>query len=599
MEYQYAKYADGIILRYNLKHKSGSEYGDKPCPNCGGTDRFWIANHQGRLVHHCRKECNFIDRQKALQRDGVLPVEFEAAPPQKQFSSDTPYHIRKRIDLLGNAAVCDGDTVVVEIVDIRTGELRGNQRIKPDGLKKFTPQMRKEGAGTFIGEPTDVLFVTEGWADAVIVHRATGRQALFALDASNLPKNVAILREMVRSVIVAADNDDKGIKAAKASGVPWTAPMNAGDDWWDVFNAVGLAGVKKGLARSFAPSANDDGHPIKIKSENDFIDSLEMPEPIVDGLIARGRHISLTANTGHAKTAMAAFIMIAVSEPEHVCWDRVSEGCDVLFCSGENPDDLKMRMLGHRSVNNNLQGKRRHYIEGIFDVDQSYQAIREKADTIADLGLIIIDARQAFQSVENDNDNAENLRFASACRKLTFLPSRPAVLVLCHPNKKATKDDLIPRGGSAYLNEVDANLSQWRSGEIVTLHWSGKIRGRDFDPIKFKLKNVTHPRLLDRQRRPIETVILEKMDEFSAYELQKETLKIEDKILLSVQKHPEQSIADRCFDCGLKNDKNEAQKSTMHRHLQSLSEQKFIKKVRRRWELTPAGKTEVERLQND
>ena len=89
------------------------------------------------------------------------------------------------------------------------------------------------------------------------------------------------------------------------------------------------------------------------------------------------------------------------------------------------------------------------------------------------------------------------------------------------------------------------------------------------------------------------------MDELSAYELQKETLKIEDTILMSVHKNPEQSIADRCFDCGLKNDKNEAQKSTMHRHLQSLSEQKFIKKVRRRWELTPAGKKEVERLQND
>ena len=598
MEFSYAEYADGIISKYNLKRKSGSEFGNKPCPNCGGTNRFWITEYQGRLHHHCRKKCNFVDRQKALQRDGVLPVEYWDERPKEQFSPETPYYVRKRIDLLGNGAVCDGNTVVIEIVDIRTGDLRGKQYILPDGSKKFTPKLRKEGSGTFIGEPTDVVYVAEGWANAVIVHQATGKQALFALDAGNIPKTVATLKEMGRDVIVAADADEAGIKAAKASGVPWVAPMSAGDDWWDVFDRHGLEGVQRGLKRAQVLIDNDDGHPIKISSEDDFIDSLEIPEPIVDGLIARGRHISLTANTGHAKTAMAAFIMIAVSEPEHVPWDRVRESCDVLFCSGENPDDLKMRMLGHRSANASLQGKRRHYIEGVFDVDQSYQAIQEKATTIKDLGLIIIDTKQAFQTVENDNDNAENLRFASACRKLTFLPSRPAVLVLCHPNKKATKDDLIPRGGSAYLNEVDANLSQWRSGEIVSLHWSGKIRGRDFDPIKFKLKNVTHPRLLDRQGRQIETVILEKMDDLSAYEMQKETHRIEDKILLSVHKYPEQSIADRCFDCGLKNDKNEAQKSKMHRLLQSLSEQKFIKKVRRRWELTPAGKKEVERLQD-
>ena len=86
--------------------------------------------------------------------------------------------------------------------------------IKPVGSKKFTPQLRKEGTRAYIGTETDTIYVTEGWADAVIVNRTTGIQVLFALDTRNLSKNVAILRDMERNVIVAADNDEIGSKAA-------------------------------------------------------------------------------------------------------------------------------------------------------------------------------------------------------------------------------------------------------------------------------------------------------------------------------------------------------------------------------------------------
>jgi len=44
------------------------------------------------------------------------------------------------------------------------------------------------------------------------------------------------------------------------------------------------------------------------------------------------------------------------------------------------------------------------------------------------------------------------------------------------------------------------------------------------------------------------------------------------------------------------NAKQEPQKSKMFRLLKGLAEGKYIKKVRGRWELTPAGKIEVERL---
>lgn len=108
----------------------------------------------------------------------------------------------------------------------------GKQTIKTDGQKLFTKGLKKEGAGAFIGEASDTLFVTEGWADAVVVHEATGHQVCFALDANNLPKTVALLKH--KNIIIAADNDAKGIVAAEATGKPWVAPEGNGADWWDV-----------------------------------------------------------------------------------------------------------------------------------------------------------------------------------------------------------------------------------------------------------------------------------------------------------------------------------------------------------------------------
>jgi len=134
MEYVYSKYADQVIQHFGLKHKSGSEYGNAPCPNCGGTDRFWISEHEGRLTHHCRKDCNFVERQRALERSGALPA-LEMPITVAPTNATLPYHMQKRIELDGTSAVCDGDTVVVKLTDIRTGEFRGKQFIKPDGSK--------------------------------------------------------------------------------------------------------------------------------------------------------------------------------------------------------------------------------------------------------------------------------------------------------------------------------------------------------------------------------------------------------------------------------------------------------------------------------
>ena len=44
-------------------------------------------------------------------------------------------------------------------------------------------------------------------------------------------------------------------------------------------------------------------------------------------------------------------------------------------------------------------------------------------------------------------------------------PNRPASLILAHPVKNASRDNLLPRGGSALTNELDGNLTVWLETE--------------------------------------------------------------------------------------------------------------------------------------
>lgn len=90
------------------------------------------------------------------------------------------------------------------------------------------------------------------------------------------------------------------------------------------------------------------------------------------------------------------------------------------------------------------------------------------------------------------------LDLAVGIRELTTgHPNRPASLVLAHPVKKASRDNLLPRGGSSILNEFDGNFTAWRDEDIVELHWQGKFRGAPFDPIKLEAVVIKPEGLID------------------------------------------------------------------------------------------------------
>jgi phage/plasmid primase-like uncharacterized protein len=125
-----------------------------------------------------------------------------------------PYLSRKRIapERLWQA----GDRLLVPIAD-ETGTVWNVQSIAPDGCKLFLKAGRTKGVFWWAGKATDRLVIGEGMATVAAIRRATGLPVIAALSAHNLPTIAALVRAMRPNItlIIAADDDDAGMKAAR------------------------------------------------------------------------------------------------------------------------------------------------------------------------------------------------------------------------------------------------------------------------------------------------------------------------------------------------------------------------------------------------
>ena len=72
---------------------------------------------------------------------------------------------------------------------------------------------------------------------------------------------------------------------------------------------------------------------------------------------------------------------------------------------------------------------------------------------------------------------------------------------------------MLPRGGGAFVAEMDGNLTCSKTDALATVHWQGKFRGPDFAPIPFMLTPAFAEGLKDSKGRGIPTVIAKSLSE--------------------------------------------------------------------------------------
>lgn len=167
------------------------------------------------------------------------------------------------------------------------------------------------------------------------------------------------------------------------------------------------------------------------------------------------------------------------------------------------------------------------------------------------------------------------------------------MLVLCHPIKHVTEpSQLLPRGGGAFLAELDGNLTVWKRDDVLVELHHNKIRGPGFEPITFRLEKITTPALIDKKGRQVPTVRAVAFSEHEEAQTSLHAREDEDRLLVAMRGNADCSVADLARTCGWILQSGEPYKSKVHRLLERLdkSKPKLLKKGRGdRWQLTEEG----------
>lgn len=242
-----------------------------------------------------------------------------------------------------------------------------------------------------------------------------------------------------------------------------------------------------------------------------FVGETVTIEFLIDDMLRRGYLYTLTGRTGSSKTGTAILLAMHLAEGRAFGRNECMKG-SVLYIAAENAEDVRGRFRVQRSHGRWAD----EVLDSIHVIDQSFllaQRAPELHKIITDLRAVFVvvdtDAAVSLQGGTSENDNGVRIDHAKQLRALTLLPSRPTVLDLCHPTGSAGKDNLVPRGGSAFLNEIDGNLCQWRDGTSIEL-WTHdeKFRGSPYSITLFSTL-VTSDAVTDTKGRQIAIPLVE------------------------------------------------------------------------------------------
>lgn len=331
-----------------------------------------------------------------------------------------------------------------------------------------------------------------------------------------------------------------------------------------------------------------------------FLQAGDPPVWLVGGIIQSNYLYALTAPTNHGKTAVSLVMAICVAAGIPFAGRPVLRGKVLILC-GENIDGFRLRMLATmESLGVSLAD-----IEGwIFVVPQSnglaylLEQIKKDAEAMGELAFVLVDTSVSFFTGDNENDNQQAYSHARDLRELTMLPGKPACVVNCHPasgaSKDLTRDSCVPRGGSAFLNEIDTNLSVWAEGECAEFHWMRKKRGPDFAPILFEYRAIN----IQQFDQLVPTVVAEHIDEEREKDIRTHKREAEARLMFAMYRSPNGTMREWAMDAGftIKTGRHAGQPhmSMVSRTLERLKDYKLAERSRREgWILTKLGKEEA------
>ena len=337
--------------------------------------------------------------------------------------------------------------------------------------------------------------------------------------------------------------------------------------------------------------------PPLIVSSADFLKDFTPPDYLFDGILQRHFIYSMTALTGSGKTAVALLLAVHVALGRPF-GDRFVEQGRVLYLAGENPDDIRMRWLASaEKMDFDPSAIDVHFLPGTPRLSKTVARIRQEVEAIGPVAMVVIDTSAAYFEGDDENGNVAMGDHARFLRTLVTLPGGPCVLVACHPVKNAAADNLLPRGGGAFLNEMDGNLTCAKTETVVQVHWQGKFRGPEFAPLYFQLHTATADTLRDSKGRPIPTVVALPMSEVEMQQAEAGSRNDEDEVLVLMADDRTLSLAGIAGALQWQTKARKPNKARVQRLGDRLKANKLAEMSPRGMTLTARGKKEAGKIE--
>ena len=164
----------------------------------------------------------------------------------------------------------------------------------------------------------------------------------------------------------------------------------------------------------------------------------------------------------------------------------------------------------------------------------------------------------------------------------------PALVIAAHPTKNASDDQLVPYGGGAILNEVDGNLTLAKRGDTgnTVLHWQGKFRGLEFQPINFRFEITACPEVIDNKGRQVQLPVLRPCTAEDVESRVQTEHNVDARVLTALAVEPPPSIREIAAATG-------KSRTAIEGRLKRLAKEKLTEQVLGKWRLTPKGLVEA------
>jgi Winged helix-turn-helix DNA-binding/CHC2 zinc finger/AAA domain len=377
----------------------------------------------------------------------------------------------------------------------------------------------------------------------------------------------------------------------------------------DIIDWVKAAGTPEKLheliereAKPWEPGKGDEAEPRANGQEQapvipahsvkggEFVRSYIPMSYAIEGVLPCGFIYGLTGRRSHGKTAwlIAATAASVKGEGEKILGFPVRKG-RVAYVAKENPEDLKMKLAVNcyfHGIDGDTLDARLLVLDGRADSpEQICEALRIDAQANGGFSLVLYDTFQAgfsAASAEEFNNNAAVLAFAVRLRPLTDIIGKPAEIVAFHPTKNASEDELVPYGGGSIVNEIDGNLTLWKSECSQIKLFQNRVRGPEFEPCYYRIEKLSSPDIVDDKGRQI---LLPIMRPTTALDVAERAIALKNtklallRAMLAAPNAPQRELATAIG----------VSVSTVNANLKALEREKLIKKVLGDFVLTKSG----------